>query len=1058
MTSTLSYTIEHFYFGQTVQGGHGVGNLRVLASSTGVSPEMAIEAVQHGRIPPLPNSPVGAWALVRGGQSTPFILVQAAVGAGGQPLRHFMLLPVDLLRALGGNLRALRGLLHPQMPIFEAAGRAIPTINVGRVTPLPPDAQESAMLALLNIAQDRLDSIDALLAAIIQDMPVIVYGAPPDLDQRTAFVEGLLALLPTPARYGVTFATHFSPATPVNAQIIFLGASDPLPSEGLIFHWLDGRVTGARPENDYSRYIKSQLRLDTRMVVEATQALTPVAGWRIKQGDTLAEALAYAAHRLRLDDAVLNNQPVEAHEVSRVLAEDPTLTDELRAAYIRHLLAFALALDDISAADIFAAAARDDQTMERLIIDELDGAIAAGKALRVFERVRRWLNENLGIKGMYWLGLLHRAALAHVNQLVRTQDADNLRSFLLELEEAPITLDLHAIIPDAVEQAVTVCAGNPELCKVIFLLAAIHLPNDRWQRMLGVRPLMAQLPPGVAHVFGYINGDLREHPPLGLLLQVLSDFDEPYRPALLIRLAETTVLAGRFDLVDAEALRGLAAAAQMPWGEAFDGTLRWMVRSLSSDDVLPSIPVEGRRHLLQILLARRAYNELVTELMHHNRLFYPTEKQIHFAVLVRQMFIETYVPQDEISAVLNTMTVRGVKPLPLAMAYFGLLEQYRWAPALEVQAAELTSLVFSNRLIVEAIQPDLLIDLLNFHVERRDATLATRIAALLPAAAARRGEAGVAVMIQMYKMLDWDEIVRAAALDGLRRFVRRCSDSFAPLAVARFGRELGDRVREALDATLLLWRMLSGEGIADYAYSLHTVAQFLYDTTIVYLDKNRIPSLGILQNDLDSLSGGLAEDERQQLPAAILELGRLIVAVAVQHRQARPRENDEHVDALVSGRGVAVSVLDVFRAMGGYFARGRRFSVRGDRVLTEHPLADRAAHILFREVQQINRLLRTALDVVPRERKLNISAAAIYGEVESLWEDVSLHERRQLVRNLAVDLQRIPELVLLITDRSDPRVLQEENGLGRKLDQNRQRPENTLEFYRFLHGYFKARS
>jgi hypothetical protein len=30
--------------------------------------------------------------------------------------------------------------------------------------------------------------------------------------------------------------------------------------------------------------------------------------------------------------------------------------------------------------------------------------------------------------------------------------------------------------------------------------------------------------------------------------------------------------------------------------------------------------------------------------------------------------------------------------------------------------------------------------------------------------------------------------------------------------------------------------------------------------------------------------------------------------------------------------------------------------------------------------------------------------------------------------------------------------------LAKRLDSNRQRPENALEFYRFMHGYFKSRA
>ena len=46
-----------------------------------------------------------------------------------------------------------------------------------------------------------------------------------------------------------------------------------------------------------------------------------------------------------------------------------------------------------------------------------------------------------------------------------------------------------------------------------------------------------------------------------------------------------------------------------------------------------------------------------------------------------------------------------------------------------------------------------------------------------------------------------------------------------------------------LEATHALRRLMGGEDLADYAYLLHTVAQFFYDTGLTYIDKNNLPSI-----------------------------------------------------------------------------------------------------------------------------------------------------------------------------------------------------------------------
>jgi hypothetical protein len=130
---------------------------------------------------------------------------------------------------------------------------------------------------------------------------------------------------------------------------------------------------------------------------------------------------------------------------------------------------------------------------------------------------------------------------------------------------------------------------------------------------------------------------------------------------------------------------------------------------------------------------------------------------------------------------------------------------------------------------------------------------------------------------------------------------------------------------------------------------------------------------------------------------------------------------------------------------------------RTDRIVSNHPLMDRSAPVLMREVQQISRVLKAAQRAFLLDANISIDSQAIQGEMESLWADIQLYERRTLVRDLAVDLERIPELMLIITEKVDAKPLLENSGVSRRLDSNKQRPESTLAFYRFMYGYFTAR-
>ena len=1048
------YTVEHFYYGQLVTSGRPAGDPRLLAASPGVRQDQVVEAMQIARLPALPGP--GAFALLHG-SSTPFFLVQSVTTTGQHAMRHFIIPPTDTLRGLAGNLKALLGLLQPVMPLFEMTGQRLAPLTLPQVGAAAPALQESAMLDLMTFTRDRLDVIEKLLAAVVQGASIVIARAPADLNRRIALVEGLLALLPPPARYGITFASHAEPESKLNAQIRFVeDVPSTLSPDAVSYVWNDTKVTGAVVRDEYSSFIVSQLRLDTGLVVEQTRVLTPVAGWRIRRGDPLSVALAYASYRLKVDNAVANHLPAEARDVAAVLTEDPTLSEQLRFAYIRHLLAFALALDDDEHADLLLKLAHSQPDLERTLLDELNAAIIEGKGDQVLNRVSLWVSRPDGFTGMYWNDLLMRAAVANAEILAKAGDANRLDAFLHQLRDTPHAEDFAPLMPRLVEISYPLAVTNRTLAQTVFALAASFVPADRLQRLLSAKPLLAQLPPQMSELMSYATLENRSQPPHGLLMQVLSSFDASWRPLLAVRLTEMVLLAGRLDLIDGDVLTALYGSACSEWGEAYNGSLRWIVNALSADDVLPAFDVRSRNVLLRILLVRRAYRELIGELQRQNRLFYPAERQLQFAGVVYDLFFDTALAHDHLNEALRELAGVGLKALPLAMAYFGALRRNQWPDAMSWHASELTDLLVPHRLVSEAIPVDMLAELLAFHVRRHDTVQSARVASLLPAAVARRGEQGAAMLVEVYRSLTWDADVRAAGLDTLRSYVRRLPDQATPRAIALLGRELGTDVAQALEATALVRQVMGGQELGELAHSLHVTALFLHDTGLTYSDRNRIPILTVITSDLDSLRGGLSSQERAALANAIMELARMIAVVAGQHRKLHPRESDAQVEQLLTGNGTVSSAVDMFRALGGFFARGRRLDMQ-EKVLPQHPLGGRPAHELLKEIEITTRTLGTALKAMPTDRRISVPARAIQGEAESLWAILSVNERRTLEHDLAEDLQSIAEWTLAITEKMDPKVLQDGSSQARKLASLVNRPENTIEFYRFMSGYFGRR-
>lgn len=1050
-TSEL-FNLEHFYFGQLVRSGKPEDELRVLAATPGIKAEMGAEVAKQALIPPIKGVPDGSWALVRG-KKTPFILAQSQLGDAGQSIVHFILMPPEVLRALGGNLAVMQQLIEPKMPLYDHLGANLQRISLPQAGPPEKDAQIDHILDLMTYTRNRLDVIENLLSAIVQGVQVIVQGAPLDLRSRVGFVQGLLALLPPPARFGVTFTTHSVPSTKVDAQIRFYTDDEP-PADTLVYNWPTAQLQGNVVDDGYSHFIISQLRLDAELVIQQTQELTAVAAWRIRRGDGLAEALSYGSYRLAVDNSVRNNLPVEVVDVSRVLSEDPTLDDKLRVSYGRHLLAFALALGDTQHADPLSILLRQNPELEQATLQQLGDALAEGKAELVYATLSRWFANPLGPEGEAWVKLTHRSILMQMDALLKDGDLEAVNAFLEEIHTANLSVEISGVVPRLVEMALPLSVRDKMLAQTTFLLAINYLEIGLIQKILGAPKFLAQLPKPLARLMPYVSGGDPSRAPAGLLAEVASSFGEQWKSLVLVRFAEAAMRTERKDLLDTSALAGLVQVALSPWGLQYDQVLLWIVNNLSTPESLQTLDDPGPFYVIQILLARGAYTELANGMINQARVLYPGDLQADYALMVQRLFAETPIPVAEVPAALSGIEKGGIKSLPLAMAYIGALEGQDWSPVLDQVAAAVTTSLMENRNILNVIHPTAMLSLLKFHVKREDVPGATRMSSLFPDVAVNQGTMGMAMMIRMFKMMDKDPKMKMASMELLRRYVRQSDSTVARQAIVQFGRELGLPVRHALEATLSLKRLMGGVDFVDYADFIHITAEFLQDTAMAYLDRNNLPSLGALANDMQSLTGGLTDEDRRQIAHNMVALGRAIVVLGEQYRARTPREIDKHIEGLLAGKADPKSGVDVLRVMGGYFAKGKRYRVKLDRATT-HPLGERSAPMLRDQAEIVNHLLRGVVQAFPPDQEITISALALRDEVESMWGAISLHQQREIVRGLAIDLQRVAELAAHIAAHGDEKSLTDTT-IGRKLDTGKQQPKNTIEFYRYVQGYFKS--
>ncbi|MCA9905616.1 MAG: hypothetical protein KC547_17295, partial [Anaerolineae bacterium] len=822
---------------------------------------------------------------------------------------------------------------------------------------------------------------------------------------------------------------------------------DQPPDNALVYRWQEDHTDGAHPSNDYARFITSQLRLDTSLVIEQTSVLTPVAAWRIKLGDDLAESLRYASYRLKLDHAVHNNLPAEVDDVARTLTEDPTLTEALQISYARHILKMALPMGEEAFALQVADMVRGKPEMEMALLQQLNETLASTDTLaeEVFDTVISWMDRGDAFTGMFWTELAQHAAMQTINSLAEKGDTAALNRFIQRVGESPKDSHIGTILPEVLDKTLALAQHDSELALTILSQAVYGVSNERFERLIQDEALLAQLPSSVVRLETQLfNGG--ENPPAGLMIHAAEVFDDKEtRQRFALRVAELALLKNHSALIDEPTLGLLAQAAGEPWVDQYDQTLRWIVRNLANEADVVRLDEAGARHLAHILLARRAYPDFAAILLKLGNLLYGNLDQMEFAEFVRQIFRETPLSPAEITSALRSLPPSGIKPLPLMLGHYGALQQHAWSTTLNASIMDLNALVIGNPVTAAQAPMTLLLGLVKYHVGQHDPKQALRVAELVPEIAVTEGKDGITSMLRLSYLLRGDAPLRAGAIDLLRHYIRRLPDKTDRLAAARISQRLGSKVKQTLEATVAIKRLFGGMSIEDYAIHLHQTAELLHETAVAYVDRERVPGIKVLIGDLDALNGGLTDDDREALSRHIVELGRTLVALAQRKEVESAKDADVERDALVAGDEDARTALDLLFVIGGYFSQGKRIQYHVEQSLSVHPLGTRSAPDLVRHTRVAAGLLRTLLKMFPAQGERVYATKVLHAELESLWDEIPIDRRRKLAQDLAQDFQRLSILIFYIANRGNPRVLREDDRTGRKLNANQRKPESTLE-------------
>ncbi|GAB4575351.1 MAG: hypothetical protein Kow0077_26430 [Anaerolineae bacterium] len=1038
--------LSHLYARLTGEATRSTPEGVLLAGSQGMNSAVLKECLRAAplALPSPEAAPEGALGFFRG-KNTDFILAHAYAD-NGQVVVHYVLVPAGAARKIAGRPLELWQMLQGAADFPAAPEAPLPDL-AWTPQPQPEAADQAEMLSsLLLLVEDDYDVVEALLSGLIRGQPVAIRNAPVAVEKRLQLVQGLLGLLPLPARYGVTYTTYAATFAPALTQIAFVGTEGGLEN-AVCYDWEKRELAGINEDEPYSRFIVRQLRLDAELAVRQVTGLTRTAGWRLKRGESLADALAGAARRVALDMAVLEGQPADAALVAATLEEDETIPDDLLAAYVKHLLGFILALEDETYETLVGQVIEDHDTVADEAASMLAEAINEGQARAVFNLIDRWMKTPGCPSSSRWQRLAHSAAVAHVTHLSQAEDVAGAEVFLNEVLQASPKMLIQMALPSILEAMLPLAARSPAMARTLVQLAADHVSLESFQAVVQHPSVEPQLPTAFRAMFEHFQPGLPTAAPVGLLVSGAESFGGKHTPVLLARLVEWAVDLHRPDLIDPPVLAGLVELSRSPLRDKYETLLRQVIQLVSEPGTLALLEAPGPHLLGELYLLLGEYRATLDYLELVATTHFSGPAQADYGRWVRQLFADVPLETPELARALRTITRLGLKPLPTVMAYHGVLAKRGFEPAFEPLIRDMAQRLVDDRRLMKAVGPEMALRLVAYYAKERDEDRAISLAAVLTTSL-EGSEKGLQVMGHLWRLLDWNEDVREAALELLRRYARQLPAERGPQLVDTITRQLGPKVGAMIRATCVMNIITGGAGMLGLIGDLHRATGLLFDIAAAYEQKER-PTLRRLRSDLDALTGGASDAELERIGEDILAIAKLVWDLGGQDIRTR---KPDYTAALLRQAAVPRTGLEALLWLGGYVGEGKPFEPNLVREIMPHVLGDRSVNIVREDVAVTRRLLERLQQAFANGLG-DLTLEAFAAEIDSLWQDMRLYDQRQYQAQVTEDAQALPFLVRWITKKGNPRAL-ESGGLGRNLERARREPRGALEAMRLLYGYF----
>lgn len=1051
MSNERVFQIERFYFGNLIQEGQPVGKPMVIAHSSGITAPLVQHCLRLMRVkPPELNLTTAdmpsTLALLRGGE-VGYVMVKSQRTVEGFPQLMYIVIPDMAMRWLGGNYSLFESLGYQDMRTFEQPRRDLPTLSLEDPKPLPDEDQINLLYDLFYYCSDKVKNVEAILAALIHNHPIAILNAPVSLQNRLGFIQGLLSLLPAPARVAMTWATHADGAASMPTQINFVSSAHDLSDQHCIYDWEQGELLSEPVSDKYSKFIASQLRLDASLVVESTNNIARTAVWRAMRKDSLPQALLFASRRAAIDSAVSSNQPADRETVAAILRQDPTLEGRLRVLYAKHLLAFTLALgDEFQHADVLpVVAAADRPVAEAVFIQMREATQNVKNTLNIINLVERWLVNVPQASVIPWQQLAYEAATRYMEAALTEGKSRKAVEFLQRIQGANRALRMENVVPQLLDISWGAAAYDKDLALAVFLLSAEYLPIETFLGVVGDSHLVGQLPPRLQQALYYLQRQRQTNPPPNVLVSVLSDLDAQHRMLVLGRLAELAVYLKREELIDTRILEGLLRASQSGYAWRFAGLLQHLANRYSQPDKLKELDQASLELLPHLYFSMQRYETGLQLLEHYQNTIFGPARLNTFTTVLGNIFQNSTLPIDALEKVFALIEHSKLRPEPRTRAYTTVLMAANWGQAYRNLARRLTVMLFNDEKLVDVIGIEPVLQLLKFFSNAKDQTSIQEVSDILLAHALNQNVRGLELVMKTYQALQDNP---KTGLGLLRRYVRLADAEFADKLPNYFEKHLGQEVGSALRATFAMRRLLGGRTLLQFTDSLDYTSAFLIDVGATYHESKEPPHRTRIKDGLDSMSGGLSDAERDRIGENLEKIAQYVFTIGM--RQERGKQTVEYERALLRNEAMPQTALDFLILLGGIFGQRKRVEVDLARQSRTHVLGNRSAIMIRDETTVISAFLGDLLAAFPTGQPPQFDLDALNEEIDNLWQLLSLYQQRQVQESLATQSQYLAQVIPYLTQHAKEGAFR-----NRKLFTGQVAPSNAIESLLWISGYFK---